>query len=101
MPRKHRGSAAMWPPRLGEITHLAFARSLRQPQNTPYLDLHGNFPHRFSKRTSRTEQAYHSGLTRHSVLEETSSNTIQSMNALRQWIRGVIGKSESVVVCLV
>lgn len=66
-----------------------------------YLDLHGNFPHRFSKRTWRTEQAYHSWLTRHSVFEETSSNTIQSMNALRQMIRDDIGKSEHVIVYLV
>ncbi len=45
-----------------------------------FRELHEHFPHRFPKRLLRTEQAYHSWLERHSVFEEVSGNTQESMN---------------------
>lgn len=66
-----------------------------------YHDLHGFFPHRFSKRTWRTEDAYHSWLTRVSVFDNVSRNTGESMQILRTKVREAVHRSQHVVVFLV
>lgn len=66
-----------------------------------YHDLHGFFPHRFSKRTWRTEEAYRAWLTRVSVFDNVSRNTSESMEVLRTKIKEAVHRSQHVVVYLV
>ncbi len=66
-----------------------------------YHDLHGFFPHRFSKRMWSTEQAYHSWLTRVSVFDNVSKNTSESMQVLQTKVLEAKHRRQHVVVFLV
>lgn len=66
-----------------------------------YLDLYGFFPHRFTKRTWRTEAAYHAWLTRVSVFDNVSRTTSESMTVLRTKIRESVRATTPVIIYLV